>query len=196
MHHTASSHTGLRCHHVAFSAGSKQTQPHRKHVSYLADLLWSNFTAQRMRPVRRERERERERGGGEAEQSLRETNHRRATSTQQLRPKLSGRTDLVFYSAAVLPKKKKKSSWDFLPLPLAKNRDSLPDNFLWPLCVSVWWWIGKSVFWLGKEEMKFEEGEGAFTDSYRRVRAPSLCMRIAGAGEPIKTLRPVLICWD
>lgn len=34
--------------------------------------------------------------------------------------------------------------------------------------------------------MKFEEEEGAFTDSYRRVRAPDLYMRITGAGEPVK----------
>lgn len=61
-------------------------------------------------------------------------------------------------------------------------------NFRCPLCVSVWWWFGNRVFWLVYEEMKFEEGEeGAFTDSYRRARAPALYMRITGAGEHIKT---------
>lgn len=77
-----------------------------------------------------------------------------------------------------------------------KNRTPLPDNFQCPLCVSVWWWTGNRVFWLGKEEMKFGEEEGAFTDSYRRVRAPDLYyMRITGAGEPIKTCTS-LIYWD
>lgn len=54
-----------------------------------------------------------------------------------------------------------------------------------------------AVFWLVEEEMKFEEEEGALTDSYRRVRAPDLYMRVTGAGQPIKKkLCTSLIYWD